>query len=128
MEKEAEEESERYLQLAGEKDRLAEQVQAYRRGGFRAVLASRVDKLQRKAAKQYVSPKDFADAYAELRRKDETIHYLEESYRERAPQLVFLQSDPSFDFLHSDPRYRAIVNKMGLPPAYGPSTLTPAQR
>jgi len=58
----------------------------------------------------------------------QTIHYLEESYRERAPQLVFLQSDPSFDFLHSDPRYRAIVNKMGLPPAYGPSTLTPAQR
>jgi hypothetical protein len=29
-----------------------------------------------------------------------------------------LQSHPGFDFLHSDPRYRAIVNKMGLPPAY----------
>ena len=118
MEKESEEESERELQLAGEKDQLAEQVQAYRRGGLPAVQARKVDRLRRTAAKQYVSPSDFADAYAELGRKEETIRYLEESYRERSPHLVFLQSDPNFDFLHSDPRYRAIVKKMGLPPAY----------
>jgi TolB-like protein/DNA-binding winged helix-turn-helix (wHTH) protein len=118
MEKEAEEESERYLQLAGEKDQLAEQVQAYRRGGLPAVRAQNVDRLKRKAAKQYVSPSDFVDAYAELGRKEETIRYLEESYRERAPHLVFLQSDPFLDFLHSDPRYRAIIQKMGLPPNY----------
>jgi len=118
MEKESEEESERYLQLAGEKDQLAEQVQAYRRGGLSAVRARKVDRLKRTAAKQYVSPSDFADAYAELGRKEETIRYLEESYRERSPHLVFLQSDPNFDFLHSDPRYRNIVKKMGLPPAY----------
>lgn len=118
MEKESEEELERYLQLAGEKDQLAEQVQVYRRGGFRAVLEWKVDVLKRKAAKQYVSPTDFADAYALLGRKEETIRYLEESYQKRAPYLVFLQSDPTLDFLHSDPRYRAIVNKMGLPPAY----------
>lgn len=118
MEKESEEELERYLQLAGKKDQLAEQVQVYRRGGFRAVLEWEVDVLKRKAAKQYVSPTDFADAYALLGRKEETIRYLEESYQERAPRLVFLQSDPTLDFLHSDPRYRAIVNKMGLPPAY----------
>jgi hypothetical protein len=82
------------------------------------VLEWRIDDLKRKAAKQYVSPSDFADAYAALARKEETIHYLEESYWERSPHLVFLQSDPTYDFLHSDPRYRAIVNKMGLPPAY----------
>jgi TolB-like protein/DNA-binding winged helix-turn-helix (wHTH) protein len=118
MEKESEEESERYLQLAGEKEQLAEQVQVYRRGGFRAVLEWEVDVLKRKAAKQYVSPTEFVDAYAQLGSKEETVRYLEESYQERAPRLVFLQSDPTLDFLHSDPRYRAIVNKMGLPPAY----------
>jgi TolB-like protein len=118
MEKEAEEELERYLQLAGKKDELAEQVQVYRRGGFRAVLEWEVDVLKRKAAKQYVSPMEFADAYALLGRKEETMRFLEESYQKRSPRLVFLQSDLNFDFLHSDPRYRAIVNKMGLPPAY----------
>jgi Flp pilus assembly protein TadD len=117
MEKEAEEESERALQLAGEKDLLAEQVQVYRRGGFRAVLAWRVDVLKRRAAKQYVAPTEFADMNAQLTRKEETLHYLEESYRQRSPRLAFVQSDPEFDFLNSDPRYRAIIKKMGFPPA-----------
>jgi len=118
MKRESEEESERELQLSGENDRLAEQVQAYRHGGLPAVHAWNVDRLKGKAAKQYVSPSDFVHAYAELGRKEETIRYLEESYRERAPHLVFLQNDPFLDFLHSDPRYRAIINKMGLPPNY----------
>jgi tetratricopeptide (TPR) repeat protein len=118
MEKEAEEESELFLRLAGEKEQLAKQVRVYHGGGMRAVLQWRVDELKRKAAKQYVSPSLFADAYAALQRKQETIHYLEESYRQRAPHLVFLQSDPSFDFLHSDERYRAIVKSMGLFQAY----------
>jgi tetratricopeptide (TPR) repeat protein len=61
MDKESEAESERALQLAGEKTQLAEQVEVYRRGGFRAVLAWRVDWLKRKAAKQYVSPMVFAE-------------------------------------------------------------------
>ena len=84
------------------------------------MLAWRVDRLNRMAAKQYVSPMDFADTYAQLGRKEETIRYLEQSYQEREPHVVYLQSDPNFDFLHSDPRYRDIVDKMGLPPAYGP--------
>ena len=120
MDKESEAESEQALQLAGEETQLAEQVEVYRRGGFRAVLAWRVDWLKRKAAKQYVSPMVFADTYAQLGRKEETIRYLEQSYQEREPHVVYLQSDPNFDFLYADPRYRAIVNKMGLSPTYGP--------
>ena len=50
--------------------------------------------------------------------KDETIKYLEASYRMHDPDLIFIQNEPLFDFLHSDPRYQAIVNKMGLTPAY----------
>ena len=61
---------------------------------------------------------DFAHAHAQLRHKEETLHYLEESFRERSPWLVHVQHDPDFDFLHDEPRYRAIVVKMGLPPAY----------
>src|SRR6266478_7606973 len=53
MEKDAEEENERALQLAGEKDLLAEHVQVYRRGGFRAVITGRIEVLMRGAAKQY---------------------------------------------------------------------------
>jgi hypothetical protein len=38
---------------------------------------------------------------------------------ERDPLLLLLaQSDPAFDFLHDDARYRALIQKMGLPPMY----------
>jgi hypothetical protein len=50
--------------------------------------------------------------------KDETMKYLEASYRMHDPDLIFIQNEPLFDFLHSDPRYRALVKKIGLPPAY----------
>jgi len=118
MEKEAEEEDERAQQLWGEKELLAEQVRVYRRGGFRAVLEWRPEAAKRRAAKHYVSPMEFADMYGQLRRKEETLQYLEQAYEERAPYLVFVQHDANFDFLHADPRYRAIIKKMGLPPAY----------
>ena len=118
MEKEAEEEDEHSLQLSGEKELLAERVQVYRRGGFRAVLEWRLEAAKRRAAKEYVSPMKFADIYGPLRRKEETLRYLEQAYAERSPFLVFVQSDANFDFLHAEPRYRAIIKKMGLPPAY----------
>jgi hypothetical protein len=73
--------------------------------------------LKAESTKQYVSPIDLAGAYAVLRMKKQTLDALEAAYDERSPSLVFLQSDPYFDFLHSEERYRAIVQKIGLPPA-----------
>jgi hypothetical protein len=92
---------------------------AFKRGGIRAVyewqLKQDLDKAEKK---KYVSPFRLAWDYARLHRKDETLAALESAYRERSPWLIFLQKGPTFDFLHSDRRYRALVNKIGLPPAY----------
>jgi hypothetical protein len=43
---------------------------------------------------------------------------LEEGYRQRVPDLLWIQNDPAYDFLHSDPRYRSIIQRIGLPPAW----------
>ena len=61
---------------------------------------------------------DLAEAYAALGMKDEALRCLVEAYREHEMQMVFLQGEPIFDFLHSDPQYRALVNNMGMPAAY----------
>ena len=50
--------------------------------------------------------------------KEETLKYLEAAYREHTPFLITIQNEPVFDFLHIDPRYRALVTKLGLQPAY----------
>jgi TolB-like protein/DNA-binding winged helix-turn-helix (wHTH) protein/Flp pilus assembly protein TadD len=115
QEREWEAESERSLQLTGDKHHLAQRLEAYQRGGFRGALEWQLDQLKQTAGKRYVSPVSFAEAYAELGRKEETLRYLEKSYQERDPHLVFLQSHPDFDFLHAEPRYRTIIKKMGLP-------------
>jgi len=85
-------------------------------GGFRAVLERNLSDVQRTATRKYVSPIEFAFCYARLRRKDETIRYLERAYQEQTPFLVHLPHDPNFYFVHSDPRFQAIIKKMGLPP------------
>ena len=118
MEKEAEQERQRGLRLSGEQKLADEEQLAYGRSGIKSVLEGNLGVLKQRAAKGYVSPMDLADAYGSLQRKEETLRYLERAYEEHAPWMIQVQSRPHFDFVHSDPRYRAIIKKMNLPPAY----------
>jgi hypothetical protein len=81
-------------------------------------LQLQLNDLKTRSRKQYVSPFDLAVGYAALGMKEETLQQLKDAYREHATDLVFLQGEPVFDFLHSDERYRALVRKIGLTPAY----------
>lgn len=49
--------------------------------------------------------------------KENTLAHLEEGYRQYTVDTLFIQTEAAFDFLHFEPRYRALVQKMGLPPA-----------
>jgi tetratricopeptide (TPR) repeat protein len=95
----------------------AELEAAFRQGGGPGALEWRLAHLKKLQRDNYVSPLALANRYARLRRKDETLTCLEQAYAEHVPWLVFIQSEPDLDFLHSDPRYQAIVKKLGLPPA-----------
>ncbi len=53
--------------------------------------------------------------YVNLGDLDKAFELIEESYRRREPALVYLQVEPTFDPLRSDPRYSAMLAKMGLP-------------
>ncbi len=117
MEKEAEEESEQYMRLTGQQELAEEAHRVYSKGGYKAVVEWNLNRYKRQAAKGYVSAITFAETYAQLERKDDTLHYLELAYAEHAPFLAHIQCNPYFDFVHSEPRYRAIVKEMRLPPA-----------
>ena len=92
--------------------------QAWNSGGANAVATLALNHDLKKARKTYVSPITLAFDYALLERKEETLRALEDAYRERSSWLTFLQKEPAFDFLHADPRYRALVQRIGLPPLY----------
>jgi TolB-like protein/DNA-binding winged helix-turn-helix (wHTH) protein/Tfp pilus assembly protein PilF len=113
--KEAAQELERSFELQGQKQSALAVHQAFARGGMKAVWEWHLDALKRKAATGYVSPLAFATHYAYLHRREEALSYLEKAYEERVPWLVHMQSNGNYDFLRSEPRYQALIKKMGLP-------------
>ncbi|HET9358614.1 MAG TPA: protein kinase [Vicinamibacterales bacterium] len=54
-------------------------------------------------------------AYTTLGRIDEAFAWLEEAYSNRDPWLPFLAVHPEFDRLHGDPRFDALVRRIGIP-------------
>jgi hypothetical protein len=55
-----------------------------------------------------------ASIHAALGENDEAISWLERAYQERAPQLMFLNTDPSFVGLRSDPKFRDLLRRVHL--------------
>lgn len=117
MDKESAMELADLYEVGGQKQRAVAIRDAFRAGGASAVARKELESLKGEATKHYVSAFDFAQAYAVLRMKKQTLDSLDAAYEERAPVLIFIQSDPDFDFLHSEERYRELVRKIGLPPA-----------
>ena len=117
MEKESAMELSSMYELWNRKEDAAAIRDAFRNGGASAAARKQLQILKAESTRQYVSAVDMAQAYAALHMKEQTLDSLEAAYEERAPVLVFLQSDPDFDFLRSEERYQALVRKIGLPPA-----------
>ena len=52
--------------------------------------------------------------HAGLGNKDEAFAQLEEAYQEHAHALLYLNVDPRFDGLRSDPRFDELLKKIGF--------------
>ena len=115
MHKESEEELEKAFQLSGNSKEAAAIHNAFEHGGGMAVERQIAEEVKAQARKAYISPMDIAEQVSYTGNKEETLKYLEDAYRQHIPNLIWIQAEPFYDFLHSDPRFQAIVKKMGLP-------------
>lgn len=115
MEHEWAQEIETTLQADGAVEKADASRKAYQRGGERALAQWAVDDLKARASKGYVSPFELAKGYGYLGDKENTLKFLEQSYREHHPWLIMVQTEPEFDFVHSEPRYQALIQKLGIP-------------
>jgi eukaryotic-like serine/threonine-protein kinase len=70
------------------------------------------------AEHKYVAPHILAVIHIGLGENDRAIEYLEESYREHSPWLLYLHIDPSMDDLRNDPRFQDLLRRVGLPLRY----------
>ena len=56
-----------------------------------------------------------AVAYADVGERDRAMAYLEKAYENREGSMLFLNVWPSFELMHSDPRFQELVRRVGLP-------------
>jgi len=119
MQKEVIQELETELRIADDRELEQAVRNAYSNNGYAAALrtlySARLEQYRYASHAMYVSPLVMADLYSLLDEKEEAFRWLEKAYEERASKLTDLKIDPDFDNLHSDPRFAALVQKIGLP-------------
>jgi serine/threonine-protein kinase len=81
----------------------------------RAALRYELETWEAREALAYVSPLDFARAYAQLGEADQAFSYFDEAFNDRAPGLVFLKVDSAWDQIRHDRRFADAIRRAGLP-------------
>jgi DNA-binding winged helix-turn-helix (wHTH) protein/tetratricopeptide (TPR) repeat protein len=82
--------------------------------GKRQEAAKIIRQLKTISNSSYVSPTSFAVVYSGLGEEEQAIDLLEESYRDRCNNLVFINVQPAFDNLRSSSRFTDLIQRMGF--------------
>ena len=82
--------------------------------GQRAAANKIVLQLQQIGKDRYVPSLYVAMVYTGLGDKDEAFAWLDKAYAERCEYLVYLPTEPIADPLRSDPRFPALLQRLGL--------------
>ena len=86
----------------------------YEQGGLHGAVRWQLARRATRSKAAYVSPVELASYHALLGEREPTLALLNEGYNLHSPDILYIQTEPAFDFLHADPRYRALVHKIGL--------------
>jgi len=93
---------------------LAALRHAYSVSGMKGIYRWWVEKLKDDLKSRYVDALLFAEAYTALGEKDHAFQWLVKAYEQRSSWNVFLKAHPYLDSLRSDPRFTALLKKVGL--------------
>ena len=63
----------------------------------------------------YVDSVDMAFSYLSVKDKDKAIEWLNRAYDERHNRLLWLKVEPRWNPLRDDPRFKELVNQVGIP-------------
>jgi serine/threonine-protein kinase len=74
-----------------------------------------LDELLEIGERKYLPAIYLAGIFTGLNDKDQAMHWLEKAFLDHSDYLVYLQMEPTFDSLHSDPRFQDLARRIGLP-------------
>jgi len=105
---------------AGAINQVPEQVmiemrEVYRKSGWKAYVKANLDRLMTSSGGASMPPYVVSSFYVRLGQNDEAIRWLERAYEERDFRMIMITVSFEFGSLRSDPRFRDLVRRVGLP-------------
>jgi TolB-like protein/Tfp pilus assembly protein PilF len=104
--------------LSGDKEEMAiadESARVYAQSGYRAACQRRIALYLQLSKRRYVDPAIIALIYGELGDNNQAFTWLDKAYAEKSDIVSYVKTAWELDKMHSDPRYAALLKKMGLP-------------
>lgn len=87
----------------------------YAISGKQAEARTVLGKLETLAKARYVSPYNMATIHVGLGENDAAIDWLEKAFAERSRSMAWLNVIKEFDGLRSHPRFKSLIQRIGLP-------------
>jgi TolB-like protein/Tfp pilus assembly protein PilF len=87
---------------------------AYEISGYRGYYQEQLQLLKERSKHSYVAPATIAIIYARLGDKESAFTWLEKANRDQTG-LFFVKVEPVYDPMRSDPRFRDLLRRAGLP-------------
>jgi len=94
---------------------LASLAHAYGVAGRRGDALKLIRQLEGLAAGEHVSAYDMALAFVGMDDKDQAFFWLDKAVSDHAGRLMFVNVEPRFDSVRSDPRYADLVRRLRFP-------------
>jgi tetratricopeptide (TPR) repeat protein len=89
---------------------------AYRKSGKIGKARRLAEERKDLSKRRHVSAYEMANDYIGLDDKERAFEWLEKAYQERSLRPDIMRVDPCFDDLRPDPRFQALLRRVGLPP------------
>ncbi|HET7752137.1 MAG TPA: protein kinase [Terriglobales bacterium] len=96
-------------------DSLTVLASSYAASGNRKEATEILRSLQAASKSRYISTFEIAAVFASLNQINQAFEFLQRADEEHNYWLPYLNQDSRFDRLHSNPRYTALLHRMGLP-------------
>ena len=93
---------------------LAMLATAYARAGNRTQALRLIDELKQRRRDGYIPPSAFITPYLALGEYDQVFFWCDEASKEKSGILQWIKVVPSFDPVRGDPRFRALLRRVGL--------------
>jgi len=111
-----------YKQIYRLPDLDAVMARGFSEAGFQGAMRRAADALTGLAARGDALPTDVANLYLWAGDTSQALDWLEKGYEMRDPGMPYVGVFPMYDSLRCEPRFQALLRKMGLPSTLQPAT------